>query len=184
MKTLREQVDAGDIKIPLSDEDIDFWEKIQSCNAFKAEFNLDLLNQYKRHRAFILDTEQKLWETRKEYPLTPNEAYVGRTETDVDFTEKVKEISKYYNSVPIMEIENTFRSKDPTNLFIETKKRKVTTINNKTITYTHCIPSSINLVKFTWKQRLKILLGIKVNVIINTYLNAGRIELTILKIEE
>lgn len=124
MKTLREQVDAGDIKIPLSDEDIDFWDK------------------------------------------------------------KVKEISKYYNSVPIMEIENTFRGKDPTNLFIETKKRKVTTINNKTITYTHCIPSSIDLVKFTWKQRLKILLGIKVNVIINTYLNAGRIELTILKIEE
>ena len=124
MKTLREQVDAGDIKIPLSDEDIDFWDK------------------------------------------------------------KVKEISKYYNSVPIMEIENTFRGKDSTNLFIETKKRKVTTINNKTITYTHCIPSSIDLVKFTWKQRLKILLGIKVNVIINTYLNAGRIELTILKIEE
>ena len=46
------------------------------------------------------------------------------------------------------------------------------------------ILSSIDLVKFTWKQRLKILLGIKVNVTINTYLNAGRIELTILKIEE
>ena len=27
MKTLREQVNAGDIKIPLSDEDIDFWDK-------------------------------------------------------------------------------------------------------------------------------------------------------------
>ena len=108
----------------------------------------------------------------------------NRGELESDYEEKIKEISKYYNSVPIMENENTFRGRDFTNLFLETKKRKVTSINDKTIIYTHCIPSSIDLVKFTWKQRLKILLGIKVNVTINTYLNAGRIELTILKIEE
>lgn len=64
------------------------------------------------------------------------------------------------------------------------KKIKVTTINDKVVTYTHCIPSSMALVKLTWKQRLKILLGIKVNVIINTYLNAGRIELIILKLNK
>ena len=65
---------------------------------------------------------------------------------------------------------------------ILTKKHKIININNKAITYTHCIPSSIDLIKFTFKQRLKILLGIKVNVTINTYLNDGKIEITILKI--
>lgn len=77
-----------------------------------------------------------------------------------------------------------FKGKDIKDIVVPLKKLKAVTINDKTIRYTHCIPSSIDLVKFTWKQRLKILLGIKVNVIINTYLNAGRIELTILKIEE
>lgn len=105
-----------------------------------------------------------------------------RDEKEKDFTEKVKEASKYYNAEILIEKENTFKGKDLNNIYFPTKKRKVTTINNKTITYTHCIPSSIDLIKFTWKQRLKILLGIKVNVTINTYLNDGRLEITILKI--
>ena len=62
------------------------------------------------------------------------------------------------------------------------KKIKVTTINDKVVTYTHCIPSSMALVKLTWKQRLLILIGIKVNITINTYLNNGKIQLIILKL--
>ena len=64
------------------------------------------------------------------------------------------------------------------------KKIKVTTINNKVVTYTHCIPSSTALVKLTWKQRLLILIGIKVNITINTYLNNGKIQLIILKLNK
>jgi hypothetical protein len=106
----------------------------------------------------------------------------NKNETESDFAEKVKEISKYYNSVPLMINEDTFKDKDVKSIFLEDKRRKVTTINDKPITYTHCIPSTIDLVKFTWKQRLKILLGIKVNVTINTYLNNGKIQITILKV--
>ena len=50
-----------------------------------------------------------------------------------------------------------FKGKDIKDIVVPLKKLKAVTINNKTITYTHCIPSSIDLVKFTWKQRLKIL---------------------------
>lgn len=64
------------------------------------------------------------------------------------------------------------------------KKIKVTTINDKVVTYTHCIPSSMALVKLTWKQRLLILIGIKVNITINTYLNNGKIQLIILKLNK
>lgn len=135
-----------------------------------------------KYDAYHAEQEVKLWQARREQPITPTEAFISRDDKEDDFINKVKKISKYYNSTILIEKENTFKSKDLTNLFLETKKRKITTINNKTITYTHCIPSSIDLIKFTWKQRLKILLGIKVNVTINTYLNDGKIEATILKI--
>ena len=64
------------------------------------------------------------------------------------------------------------------------KKIKVTTINDKVVTYTHCIPSSMALVKLAWKQRLLILIAIKVNITINTYLNNGKIQLIILKLNK
>ena len=77
-----------------------------------------------------------------------------------------------------------FKGEDIKDIVVPLKKLKAVTINDKTIRYTHCIPSRIDLVKFTWKQRLKILLGIKVNITINTYLNNGKIQLIILKLNK
>jgi len=158
MKTLRQQVDAGEIKEKLSDEDIELWDNVQKYNQFKAKFSLELLNSYRQMKDFYLNRERRLW-FYTEYPKLPKESFIG--------------IENVNNK-----IHYDFNIKDTGAI----KKRKLTTINNKTITYTHCIPSSVNLVKFTLRQRLKILLGIKVNVTINTYLNMGRIETTILKI--
>lgn len=137
------------------------------------------------------------------YPITPKEAFKGKdlnlTMTEQgyikeyigrpreDFEKEVKEMSKYYNADILVENENTGKLKE---LFsksysdINPKKQKIVTINDKIIKYTHCVPTNIVIIKLTWKQKLKLLLGLKVNAIVNTYLNGGKVELTVLKIEE
>jgi hypothetical protein len=164
-KTLKEKIEKGELIINISDEDIKLWDEVQSYEHFKASFSFELLETYKKQKALNTEKEQKLW------------------------YKEVQETAKHYRDCVIMEeskenIHYDFKNKSVKGLVVPIKKVRATTINDKTIRYTHCIPSSIDLEKFTWKQRIKILFGIKVNITINTYLNNGKIELTILKIEE
>ena len=108
------------------------------------------------------------------------QSYPGRSQEDFD--KGVEELSKYYNVDKIVEsnspiLDAFMRSYVP-------KKTKVVTINDKVIKYTHCVPTNIVIIKLTWKQKLRLVLGLKVNTIVNTYLNNGKVELTVLKIEE
>lgn len=131
-------------------------------------------------------------DANREYPIKPKDAYdIKKAKEKIEeeqalqkkAVEKGNNIHKFWEK-EIEFWEKEYEKSDPSLNFEPVKKLKATTINDKTITYTHCIPSSIDLVEFTLKQRLKILLGIKVNATINTYLKDGRIELTILKINE
>lgn len=113
------------------------------------------------------------------------QSYPSRSQEDFD--KLIEKTSKYYNTEISIEnddndIMKAFRNSSYKR-FLD-KKQKIVTINDKIIKYTHCIPTNIVIIKLTWKQKLKLLLGLKVNAIVNTYLNNGKVELTVLKIEE
>jgi len=98
MKTLRQQVDAGEIKEKLSDEDIELWDNVQKYNQFKAKFSLELLNSYRQMKDFYLNRERRLW-FYTEYPKLPKESFIGieNVNNKIHYDFNIKEIFKIGN---------------------------------------------------------------------------------------